>query len=128
MERLRDSAFVTYSLPEGLPADGSNPLFVDSHNRTWFAPVDGGLLWMKDGKHGSVHAAGLTKTWSIRSPGGMANFGSAGSVEGFTELREEQGSFRATSFTQAEGLAQDSVYSVYQSRMEPFGPGRSAEA
>ena len=61
LERLRDSAFITYSRPEGLPADGSNPLFVDAHNRLWFAPVDGGLVWMKDGKHGSVHAAGMDK-------------------------------------------------------------------
>ena len=25
LERLRDSAFVSYSAPEGLPTDGSNP-------------------------------------------------------------------------------------------------------
>ena len=44
LERLRDSAFVTYSLPEGLPTDGSNPVFVDAQNRMWFPPVDGGLM------------------------------------------------------------------------------------
>lgn len=27
LERLRDSTFVTYSLPEGVPTDGSNPIF-----------------------------------------------------------------------------------------------------
>ena len=32
IERLRDSAFVTYSIPEGLPTDGSNPVFVDSES------------------------------------------------------------------------------------------------
>ena len=42
LDRLRDSAFVTYSLPEGLPADGSTSAFVDSEKRTWFAPASGG--------------------------------------------------------------------------------------
>src|SRR5262249_15944550 len=35
IERLRDTPFVTYSLPEGLPSDGSNPVFVDDKQRMW---------------------------------------------------------------------------------------------
>ena len=114
LERLRDSAFITYSRPEGVPADGSNPLFVDAQNRLWFAPVDGGLVWMKDGKHGSVHAAGLDKdvVYSISGRNGELWLGRQHG--GLTELRDEQGSFSTTSFTHAGGLAQDSVYSVYQ--------------
>ena len=114
LERLRDSAFVTYSSPEGLPTDGSNPVFVDAANRTWFAPVDGGLWWMKDGKHESVHAAGLDKdvVYSIDGRNGELWLGRQRG--GLTELRDKQGSFSATNFTQADGLAQDSVYSVYR--------------
>ena len=44
LDRLRDGPFVTYSLPEGLPSDGSNPVFVDSQNRISLA-VAGGLWW-----------------------------------------------------------------------------------
>src|SRR5262249_31652040 len=43
IERLRDSAFVTYSAPEGLPAGGANPVYVDSRRRIWFPPESGGL-------------------------------------------------------------------------------------
>ena len=57
IERLRDSAFVSYSPSEGLPTDGNIPVFVDSENRTWFPPIDGGLWWMKDGRHGQVTQA-----------------------------------------------------------------------
>ena len=53
IERLRDSPFVTYSEPEGLPSDGSNPVFVDAEDRLWFPPVAGGLWWVKDGQHGA---------------------------------------------------------------------------
>jgi len=114
LERLRDSAFVTYSLPEGLPTDGSNPVFVDGDSLTWFSPVDGGLVWMKDGTHGHVHVAGLDKdvVYSITGRNGQIWLGRQHG--GLTELRDEQGFFRARTFTQANGLAQDSVYSVYQ--------------
>ena len=114
LERLRDSAFVTYSLPEGLPTDGSNPVFVDAANRTWFAPLEGGLVWIKNGKHEYVHAAGLDKdvVYSIHGRTGELWLGRQRG--GLTELREEQGSFSATTFTHADGLAQDSVYSVYR--------------
>ena len=59
LDRLRDGPFVTYSLPEGLPSDGSNPVFVDSQNRMWFPPVAGGLWWFQNGRHGRVKLAGL---------------------------------------------------------------------
>src|SRR5262249_42707560 len=61
LERLRDSAFVTYSSLEGLPSDGNNAVFVDSENRLWATPVKGGLWWMKDGQHGRVSIDGLDR-------------------------------------------------------------------
>ena len=59
LERLRDSAFVTYSLPEGLPSDGSNPVYRRFGKSHVVPSVDGGLWWVKDGQHGQVHKAGL---------------------------------------------------------------------
>jgi hypothetical protein len=44
LERLRDSTFVTYSLPEGLPTDGSHPVFVDSENSRGFRPSMGTVV------------------------------------------------------------------------------------
>jgi ligand-binding sensor domain-containing protein/signal transduction histidine kinase len=114
LERLRDSAFITFSLPEGLPTDGSNPVFVDADSRMWFPPIDGGLMWTKEGQHTRVHAAGLDKdvVYSIAGRNGEIWLGRQHG--GLTQLRDEQGSFSAKTYTQADGLAQDSVYSVYQ--------------
>lgn len=116
LERLRDSAFVTYSLPEGLPTDGSKPVYVDSENRMWFPPVDGGLWWLKDGKHGRVTLDGLDKdvVYSIAGPDGELWLGRRDG--GLTHLQSHNGSFTAKTYTHSDGLAQDSVYSVYQDR------------
>jgi ligand-binding sensor domain-containing protein/signal transduction histidine kinase len=114
LERLRDSPFVTFSLPEGLPTDGSNPVFLDADSRMWFPPVNGGLLWTKEGKHTHVHAVGLDKDVIYSISGRLGEIWLGRQHGGLTQLREEQGSFSATTYTQANGLAQDSVYSVYQ--------------
>ncbi len=58
IERLRDSEFVTFSNSEGLPTDGSNPVFVDAANRMWFPPVTGGLWWVTDEHHIPVNNDG----------------------------------------------------------------------
>jgi signal transduction histidine kinase/ligand-binding sensor domain-containing protein len=120
LERLRDSPFVSYSAPEGFPADGSNPVFVDAENRMWFPPIAGGLWWVKNGQSGRIAQAGLEndlvysiagradETWVGRERGGL------------TRLRRQQGpaagSFTADTYTTANGLAQNSVYSVYETR------------
>jgi ligand-binding sensor domain-containing protein len=116
IERLRDSAFVTYSLPEGLPTDGSNPVFVDSENRMWFPPAGGGLWWVKDGRHGRVNTAGLDRDVVYSIAGGNGDLWLGRQHGGLTVLHPERDSFTARSYTQADGLAQDSVYSVYLSR------------
>ncbi len=116
IERIRDSAFVSYSLIEGLPTDGSKPIYVGSDHRMWFPPVEGGLWWLKDGRHGSVTAAGLSHdvVYSIAGRSGELWLGRQHG--GLTVLRPEAGSFTAQQYTHADGLAQDSVYSVYLAR------------
>jgi signal transduction histidine kinase/ligand-binding sensor domain-containing protein len=116
LERFSDSPFVTYSVPEGLPTDGSNPVFVDSENRMWFPPVTGGLWWAKEGRHGRVTDAGLDKdvVYSIAGKDGELWLGRQHG--GLTRLNMNHGSFAARSWTHKDGLAQDSVYSVYQTR------------
>jgi ligand-binding sensor domain-containing protein len=116
LERLRDSAFVTYSLPEGLPADGSKPLYVDSENRLWFPPVDGGLLWLKDGRHGHVTVGGLDKDVVYSIAGRTGELWLGRQHGGLTQLRPDGDSFAAKTYTHTDGLAQDSVYSVYAAR------------
>ncbi len=116
MERLRDSPFVTYSATEGLPTEGSNPVYVDSDNRLWFPSVTGGLWWFKDGKSGTVHAAGLDKDIVYSIAGGKNELWLGRQRGGLTRLRLENGTYAATTFVKRDGLAQDSIFSVYQTR------------
>ena len=54
LDQLRDSAFVTYFLPN-LKSQSMGPLHVDSGGRTWVAPIQGGLRWLKEGKSWGCH-------------------------------------------------------------------------
>ena len=116
MERWRDGAFMTYGKPEGLPSDHNGPVYVDTQGRTWFAPLEGGLYWLSGGRPTQVVEAGLTTdvVYSITANNGDLWIGRQRG--GLTRLRDQGGGFAAKTFTQAEGLAQNTVYSVYQSR------------
>jgi signal transduction histidine kinase/ligand-binding sensor domain-containing protein len=116
LERLRDSVFVTYSLPEGLPEEGNGPIYIDPDGRTWFAPLHGGLYWMKDGRVRSEKTAGLNKDviYSIAGANGEVWLGRQRS--GLTRLRINGNGVTADTYTHAQGLAQNSVYAVYLSR------------
>jgi signal transduction histidine kinase len=116
IERLRDSAFVTYSRAEGLPADNINPVFVDSEDRLWMPPIDGGLWWMKGARHGRVSNDGLNGDEVYSIAGSKTGLWLGRRRGGLTLLRAEGDSFVARTYTKADGLAQNSVFSVYQAR------------
>ena len=116
IERLRDSPFVTYSLPEALPTDGSNPVFVDSENRMWFPPVAGGLWWAKGEHHGHIIQDGLDRDVIYSIDGAKGELWVGRQSGGLTRLREEGGSFSAKTYTHGDGLAQNSVYAVCLAR------------
>jgi len=116
LERLRDSAFVTYSLPN-LKSQSMGPLHVDSGGRTWIAPIEGGLRWLKGGKTGVINADGIANdvVYSIAGSG-KDDVWVGRQQGGLTHLRYSGNSFTAKTYTQADGLAQNRVYAVYQSR------------
>ncbi len=116
LERLRDSPFVTYSLPN-LKSQSMGPLHVDSGGRTWVAPIQGGLRWLKEGKSGVVTADGIANdvVYSITGTG-KDDVWVGRQQGGLTHLRYSGNSFTAKTYTQADGLAQNRVYAVYQSR------------
>jgi ligand-binding sensor domain-containing protein len=116
VERLRDSPFVTYSTPEGLPTDGGNPIFSDSENRTWFAPVSGGLWWMKNGLHGSIREAGLPNDIVYSVAGGSGELWVGRQRGGLTHLQRRGDGFTTVTYAKSNGLAQNSVYSVCLTR------------
>jgi len=116
LERLRDSAFVTYSEAAGLPSGSNGPVYVDPEGRTWFAPLEGGLHWIKGADSGSVAEAGLPRDVVYSISGGEGELWIGRQRGGLTLLRYKHGSLTAKTYTQTDGLAQNSVYSVHQSR------------
>src|SRR5258708_2597634 len=59
IERYRDSVFLSYASSGGERSENNGPLYVDTDNRTWFAPSDGGLFWLKGEHIGQLTSAGL---------------------------------------------------------------------
>ncbi len=116
LDQLRDSAFVTYFLPN-LKSQSMGPLHVDSGGRTWVAPIQGGLRWLKEGKSGVVTADGIANdvVYSITG-NGKDDVWVGRQQGGLTHLRYSGNSSTAKTYTQADGLAQNRVYAVYRSR------------
>ena len=116
LERLRDSPFVTYSLPN-VKSQSTGPLHVDSGGRTWVAPIQGGLRWLKGEKSGAVSADGIANDVVYSITGTKEDDVWVGRQRGgLTHLRFSGNSVRAKTYTQKEGLVQNSVYAVYESQ------------
>lgn len=115
LERLRDSAFVTYTTP-ALRFQGTGAVYADSKDYTWFAPIEGGLRWLKGAKSGVITAAGLSKDVVYSIAGGSNNLWVGRQQGGLTRLRYVDGALTAKTYTQADGLVQNSVYAVHESR------------
>jgi signal transduction histidine kinase len=116
VERIRDSAFVTYSEVPSLPSEYSGPVYVDSENRTWFAPGDGGLYWMKDGRVRAVKNDNLDKDVVYSISGSGRDLWIGRQHGGLSHLQMSPARVTVQTYTAANGLAQDSVYSTYESR------------
>jgi ligand-binding sensor domain-containing protein/signal transduction histidine kinase len=116
LKRLRDSAFVTYSVPE-LKSQSMGPLYVDPDDHIWFAPLEGGVRWLKGGQGIAVTAAGLTHdhVYSIMGSG-KDDLWVGRQSGGLTRLQSIHGAVTAKTYTHADGLAQNSVFAVYESR------------
>ena len=115
IERLRDSAFVTYSLGD-LQTESGGPIYVDAEGRTWFAPYDGGLHWLKDGKSEAVSNDGLNRDVIYSIAGHNEDLWIGRQQGGLTHLRDDNGTISTKTYTQADGLAQNSVYAVHLGR------------
>ena len=116
IERLRDSLFLSYSTGRaGQPAN-SGSLYVDRENRTWFAPSEGGLFWLNGAEIKGVEVAGLNHDTVYSMAGGGGELWVGRQRGGLTHLVEAGGAFTARTYTHADGLAQDTVYTVLRSR------------
>ena len=116
LERIRDSVFVTYSATEGLPAEGVGPVYVDGEGHTWLAPLDGGLWRLKDGRPEQVTAAGLSSDIIYSIAGATDGVWIGRRQGGLTHLRLDGGAISTRTYAVRDGLAQNSVYAVHESR------------
>jgi ligand-binding sensor domain-containing protein/signal transduction histidine kinase len=115
VERLRDIAFAPYVVQTGR-SQGVCTVYIDDEGRKWFAPSDGGLYWEKDGKTGQVTQDGLDHDVVYSLDGSKGDLWIGRRQGGLTHLRSNNGSFAAKTYTQASGLAQNSIYAVRRSR------------
>ena len=116
LERLRHTEFTTYSRSAGLPSDMNGSLHKGSGGRTWFAPMQGGLYWLREGQVGKVSNAGLDGDVIYSIAGHRDELWIGRQRGGLTHLRENGASFTSESYSQKDGLAQNAVYAVHQNR------------
>jgi PAS domain S-box-containing protein len=114
--RIRDSAFVTYSTATGLPFERNGPIYVDADNRTWFAPAQGGLYVLQNGRVQPVISAVPANDVVYSISGTRDEIWLGRQRGGLTRLQFRNGAIRSQTYTEANGLAQNSVYAVYESR------------
>ena len=113
--RIRDSAFVTYSSVSDRRFEHNGPVYVDAEGRTWFAPAQGGLYVLQNGRAQPVTSIPTNEV--VYSISGRADVVWAGRQRGgLTRLQFRKGAIASQSYTEANGLAQNSVYAVYESR------------
>ncbi len=113
LERLRDAPFATYSIAQGLPAERIGAVYADVASNTWFAPLEGGLFRLREGRVAPIVDAGLANDVVYAITGGVDAVWIGGQRGGLTRI-PLSGDGRARRFTQADGLAQNSVYSVFR--------------
>jgi signal transduction histidine kinase/ligand-binding sensor domain-containing protein len=116
LERIRDSVFVTYLPTSGLPSENNGPLYVDAENRAWFAPAEGGLYWLRDGRAEPIRESGLGKDVVYSIAGSKTEIWVGRQHGGLTRLGYENAHVTSQTYTERNGLAQNSVYAVYQGR------------
>ncbi len=113
--RIRDNAFLTYSPAIDSRFERDGPVDVDREGRTWFAPAQGGLYALK---HGSIQSipTGIPANDVVYSIGGDGDELWVGRQQGgLTRLLLRDGAVTSQTYTKTNGLAQNSVFSVYRS-------------
>jgi signal transduction histidine kinase/ligand-binding sensor domain-containing protein len=113
--RVRDSAFVTYSSADDPRVEHGGPIYIDQERRAWFGPAEGGLYVLQNGRvqpvtsipaHDVVYSisGGAGEVWVGRQRGGL------------TRVRVGDGGTASQSYTEVNGLAQNSLFAVHESR------------
>jgi ligand-binding sensor domain-containing protein len=111
LERLRDGVFVTLSETGSLPP-GSGALFTGARDQAWFAPASGGLYRIADGRVERVAVPGLDRDIVYSIAGTAGDLWLGRQRGGLTRLHDGS----VTTYSAADGLAENSVFAVHQGR------------
>ncbi|HEY3619767.1 MAG TPA: two-component regulator propeller domain-containing protein [Candidatus Sulfotelmatobacter sp.] len=116
LDRIRDSVFMTFSSTGDSRLENIGPIYVDAGGRYWFAPGQGGLYAIKEA-HLQPGSSAVPANDVVYSIGGRREEIWVGRQRGgLTHLQWANGTVSSRTFTVADGLAQNSVYSVFESR------------
>jgi signal transduction histidine kinase/ligand-binding sensor domain-containing protein len=118
IERYRDSSFISYLSSAGLPCTNCGAIYVDPQQRVWFAPSDGGLFRISQGRVQSIGVAGLKDDIVYSITGADDEVWVARRYGGLTRLDVQDDAIQASTYSEQSGLAQDAVYSIFR---EPNG-------
>ena len=114
--RIRDSTFLTYSPAIDSRFERDGPVDADTEGRIWFAPAQGGLYALKNGSIQSI-PTGIPANDEVYSISGIGDDLWVGRQHGgLTRLLLHGEAVTSQTYTQANGLAQNSVYTVYLSQ------------
>ena len=116
IERLRDGMFTSISSRETALKEIGGPLFVDDAGRTWFATVSGGLFCLENGTVKRISVPGLNNDVIYSIDGSKDELWLGRQQGGLTELKRRGKEWVTRTFTQKDGLAQNSVYTVTRAR------------
>lgn len=116
IERFRDGMFTAITSHETGLNDIGGPVFADEVGRTWFAPATGGLFCLENGSVKRIPVDGPTNDVIYSIDGNKDELWLARQHGGLTELTRRNGQWLSRTFTQRDGLAQDSVYTVTRAR------------
>jgi PAS domain S-box-containing protein len=115
LDCIRDSAFITYSSAVDRRFEHNGPIYIDPEGRTWFAPAQGGLYVLQNGRVQAITS--IPRDEVVYSISGRADVVWVGRQRrGLTRLQFHNGAIASRSYTEANGLAQNSAYAVYEGR------------
>ncbi|RXH58110.1 putative two-component system sensor kinase [Granulicella sibirica] len=112
IERFRDGMFTAITKRETELNEVDGPVFADDANRTWFAPATGGLFCLEGSSVKRIPVDGLGRDVIYSIDGSKDELWLGRQHGGLTELMRRNGHWVSRTFTQRDGLAQDSVYTV----------------
>ena len=116
LERLRDGMFTSFSSPAAPLKQFGGPLFVDDSGRAWFGPASGGLFCLENGAFHRIPIPGNNNDVIYSIHGTKDELWLGRQAGGLTELVRNDNHWLPHVYMKADGLAQNSVYTVTRAR------------